>query len=517
MFNQPVHILRQFKKGLAILLLIGLIGELLFFPTLANLYGCIMAVVSFLIFSYFLQEKYIRLFPFAFCMYLSMFMYRFLPLIATIAEGKPITYGFERPFETFVYEIILFSVSSLAFYFACEIPKKNIKNNIFQRVLLQCKFFETSPKTLWVMGIIGFLIRIYNFNSDAEYGDVGGKFLLGLDYLMYAPLCLIFPELLNMKYKNKKIVWLYLSLIFILNIASNSRQGIITPIATTALLFFLFLILNNIKITHYLSKAKIIILVIVLFSTLNLLSNISLAMLHNRNIRSKVSKLELFDKTVKTVFNSDLMNRLKAIKNKENGNQFITYQQGWTEMYVDNFMLSRYANMRITDETLYYAEKKGYNNLQMKTALLESIIILLPTPVLRFLGIYFDKTKKEFSRGDLLYGSGYGGYRVTSHVADGLASFGYWYFPLQFASFYLVFILLNSYVFISSNKILYAPFAIMSMFSFLGMFRNAQGMLGELSFILRGYLQGLITYLLIYYIIRFVLRFFKIDSTSIKI
>ncbi|WP_300021504.1 hypothetical protein [uncultured Maribacter sp.] len=502
MFNQPIHILRQFKKGLGILLLIGLIGELLFFPTLANLYGCIMAVVSFLIFSYFLREKYIRLFPFAFCMYLSMFMYRFLPLIATIAEGKPITYGFERPFETFLYEIILFSISSLAFYFACQTPEKN---NLIQKNLNKLKFFETTPTILWVMGILGILIRIYNFNSNAEYGDVGGKFLVGLNYLMYAPLCLIFPSLLNLKYKNQKIVWFYLSVIFVLNIASNSRQGIITPIAIAALLFFLFLILNNIKVTQYLSKIKILALCIAVFTILNLLSNISLAMLHNRNIRSKVTKLELFQKTIETVRDDNLMKRLKARKDKQEGNQFINYHQGWTEMYVDNFMLARYANMRITDETLYYAEKKGYGNKQMQIGFTESLLTLLPTPFLHFFNFHIDKTKKEFSRGDLLYGSGYGHYRVTSHVGDGLATFGFWYFPLQLLIFFVVFKLLNSYVYFHSSAVIYAPFSLMNIFNFLGMFRNAQGVFSDFSFILRGYLQGIVTYLIIFHIIKLAL------------
>ncbi|MBD0850777.1 glycosyltransferase family 1 protein [Maribacter arenosus] len=57
-----------------------------------------MAIIAYWVFSYFLKEKYIRLYPFAFLMYLSMFMYRYLPLIATLAERKPITYGFERPY-----------------------------------------------------------------------------------------------------------------------------------------------------------------------------------------------------------------------------------------------------------------------------------------------------------------------------------------------------------------------------------------------------------------------------------
>lgn len=41
----------------------------------------------------------------------------------------------------------------------------------------------------------------------------------------------------------------------------------------------------------------------------------------------------------------------------------------------------------------------------------------------------------------------------------------------------------------------------MNVFTFLGMFRNAQGIYGDLSYLLRGFLEGIITYLIIYYLI----------------
>ncbi|MDE3741476.1 hypothetical protein [Maribacter polysaccharolyticus] len=505
MGRSPIHVLRQIKNALKVLLILGVVCEILFFPTLPNLYGCMMALIAYWVFSFFLKEKYLRIFPFAFFLYLSMFMYRYLPLIATLAEGKPITFGFERPYETFLYETILFLLSSLAFYLACQKSIRNPKNNLIQKSLFRLRFFETTPAILWGMGMLGLLVRIHNFSATVEYGDVGGKFLSGLNYLMYAPLCLIFPSLLQMKYTNKKSVWIYTVCIFILNIASNSRQSIITPIGVLAILFLLYLISNNLRVTDYLSRTKIVLLGLSLFFLLNLLSNISLAMLHTRKIKADISKMELFQKTIATVGDETLMSQLKAAKDKEEGNQFISYQQGWTEQYIDNFMLARYANMRITDQTLYYAEKKGYANAQMRNEFVGRIIALFPTPILRFFGIFFDKGSIEYSRGDLLYGSGFGGYRITSHVGDGLATFGLWYFPIQFLAFFGVFKLLNCFVYYGRKGIRYAPFALMGVFGFLGMFRNAQGMIADIGYILRGFLQGVATYVIIFYCVRFAL------------
>ncbi|MBT9187523.1 hypothetical protein [Zobellia russellii] len=519
MSKENVHILKQLKRGMLIALVLAVVGEMIFFPSLANFYGCVMAVIAYGVFTYFLKEAYIRYYPFAFLMYLSMFMYRFLPLLATIVEGKPITFGFERPYETFLYEILLFLVSSLAFYLACRNPEKILKkkNNFIQLSLKKVGFFETTPPILWGMGVIGFVIRIYNFSAgDVEYGDVGGKFLLGLDYLMYAPLCLFFPSLLKLKYENQKALFIYAALIFIINIASNSRESIITPIATVFILFFLFLVLNNLKLTSYISPAKMLFSGIFLLLALSLLSNVSLAMLHTRNVRDDIDKLELFQKTIETVQDEALMERIKATRERKRG-KLTTYQQGWTEYYVNNFMLARYANMRITDETIYYAEKKGYADKGMQELFKENILAIFPTPLLSLFGVNIDKSKLEFSRGDFLLGpSAHGGYRVTSHIGDGLATFSFWYFPLQFLTYYLIFILINSLIFYTKKGVIYAPFAIMKIFLYLGMFRNANGITNDISYIIRIFLQGIVTYLIIFYSVRFIVRFLNFNDVKAK-
>ncbi|WP_282164935.1 hypothetical protein [Cellulophaga baltica] len=509
MNNNKIHILRQAKKVLGATLILAFIGEMIFFPTLPNFYGCLMAVISFAVFIYFLQEKYITYYPFAFFMYLSMFMYRFLPLIATIVEGKPITYGFERAYETFVYEIILFLISSLAFYLACRPKEIFKKNGAIQSLLNELKFFDITPSIIWGMGVTGLVIRLYNFsNGDVEYGDVSGKFLLGLDYLMYSPLILFFPSLANLKYNKNRIVWIYATLIFIINIASNSRRQIIIPIGILALLFILYLVINNLKITDFISPLKLSFLLIFTIIIIKFLSTISLAMLYTRKIRADVDKLELFQETINVVRNKELMTRLSDSKDQISNN-LTKYQEGWTEEYVDNFMLARYANMRITDETLYYAEKRGYANRQMQESFFNKFTGTFPSPILNFFGIHINKEDLEYSRGDILYGSGFGNYRVTSHVGDGLATFNYWYFPFQFIVNIIIFYLLNCFVFFSNKSVKYAPFALMNVFTFLGMFRNAGGILIDLNYIIRGYIQGIITYFIIFIIIKKTLLLFN--------
>ncbi|MDF4201872.1 hypothetical protein PXD56_02825 [Maribacter sp. SA7] len=509
------HSIRQINLVLKVILVIGVVGELIFFPSIPNFFGCVMAVISYMVFSYFFKAVYIKLFPFAFLMYLSMFMYRFLPLIATLVEGKPITYGFERPYQTFIGETILFLISSMAFYFACNPNKAVFKNNIIQKTLKKVNFYEINPPIIWAMGLIGFVIKVYNLSrGGVEYGDVSGKFLIGLEYLMFAPICLLFPDLIKVKYKQTKLVWVYTILVITLNVASNKRHLIITPFGTMGLLFFLHVIIKNINLTKLVSPLKFILGCILIYFTLNFLTNLSTAMLHTREVmlydaeqRNNADKLKAFEKTIEILQDKSLMNRLKLKRQKKQYNPLTNYHQAWSEEYVDNFMLERYANMRITDETLYLAEKKGFASNQMINYFSIGMIGLIPSPILSFLGIEFNKSLYEFSRGDLLSGRSLGGYRVTSHVGDGLATFGYWYFPFQAFVFFIVFKLLNTFILFSKSGIKYAPLAIMSIFNFLGLFTNANGISSDLSYILRGYLQDIVTYLII---LLFVITAYKI-------
>lgn len=515
MLKEQNHTIRQIKTLLIAVLVLAVIGEMIFFPSTANMFGCIMAIIALFIFLFFFNEKFIRLYPFVFCIYLSMFMYRYLPLIATLIENKPITFGFESPFETFFYEIVLFLVSSLAVYLACPTHVQKTKNNFIKEGLYKLKFFEITPAILWGMGFLGLLSMLYNISKgDAQIGDTIGRFIAGLNYLMFAPVCLFFPFLLKIKYTNTKYVFLYTAFIILINLASNKRHLIITPIGTIGILFIFHLIFKNIRITQIITPVKIVFIGAIVYLGINLLNTVSTAMLYTRQtllyteeLRDSADKMETFAFTLETLQNEQLMKQLKESKNENiYGTYTPTYAQGWTEQYVSNFLLSRYANMRITDQTIYYAHKRGFANMAMQESLLNSILYLLPSPVLNFLNIQLDKTEMDYSRGDFLHGTGYGNYVVTSHVGDGLATFGHWYFLVQFVVYFIMFKAINCFTYYTTNGFLYAPFAVMDVFGFLGKFRNAQGIFSDLGFLFRGFFQIIVTYLIIYHVIRYILK-----------
>ena len=255
------------------------------------------------------------------------------------------------------------------------------------------------------------------------------------------------------------------------------------------------------------SPAKILFMGIITYIGINILSDFSTAMLYNRSIRSDVNKKELLNRTLETYKNKELMNKLNQINQLEKAQPLLSYKYGWDETYVDNFMLNRYCNIRITDQTLYYALNTTDDNNRMKKNFIDNLISLLPTPILERLDIDLNKQDIRHSRGDLLYAIGthsniFPGFRVTSHVADGLMTFGLLYFPIQFIIFLCIFKLQNALVFYTRKKYIYSIFGLICFFTFFGLFRNANGCSGDTMYLLRGFWQSLILFGSLSYIIR---------------
>lgn len=503
------------RKCLDTILLFAIVGEMVFFPSLANVAGCIMTTIVWLIYrAFFLKHKIIIHHPFGSLAFLSIFLARFIPLPATLIEGKPITYGFENPYETFLFETLAFMVISTAFYAA--INKSEGKNNVIRRTLYRIGFFKTDARTLWVLGLIGLVARIQNLRNanEVEFGDAGSKFLDGFLYLQYAPIVMLFPTLSGISLDKKKnnFVIFYAVFTFILSLAANSRQQMLYPIFTILLLFLIYLIKENISVFKFISPIKLILYSLLIVFGLSFLQNISLAMLANRNIRGEISRSELFDKTLETMQNEELMNSLRAAS-VEGNEDVISYNKGWDESYLNNFMLNRYGNMRVVDRTIHYGNIVGHGNKKMQDSYFTKAIAVYPLPVLSALGIKVNKENLMYSPGDMLYylvtgsSNALGGFRVTSLIGDGLATFGLWCFPILFVLLFFAFRLMDSFVFYMNNTIIYSTLGLINVFGFLGMFRYSIGFNTPTGYILRGFWQQCFMFWLVVVVVKTVTSF----------
>ena len=489
--NNYMSIISVIKNGGYLLLTLCVIGELMFYFSLPNVCGCIMSIFSWWIFTnLFLKRDVILSHPFSWMFYLSMVLYRYLPLIATFFDGKPITYGFENPYYTIFGEMLLFTVQSLAFYIVCYGKQNGFRT--LQRLMAKMDLYTSfQSRTIWIMGAIGLLAMVFNLISGgAEYGDVGGKFLAPLSAMKNVPLIMLFPSLYKVSGNrpSKKILLLYLIFLEITSMAGNSREALVHPIGICIMLSFLSFLKTNTNCKKYIFTWKFPVFVFAFIGTVKVFNMASDAMIQNRNVRDEVSAIVLLQKQIDAMDNS-------AIEDKKT--KMISYSEGWDETYVDNFLLNRYCNMRITDETLYYAMKlKGwdsYGNKQMRDMFLDRLLANFPTPVLKFMSINIDKSKMAFSEGDYVYSVAnnaplFIGYRVASHLALGIACFGLLYFPIQFVLLLLSFYLLDTLVY-KKNGLFFSIAGLVVIFELVGRFRNANGCVGDAGYLMRGFWQ----------------------------
>ena len=479
--------------------------EMLVWPSINNFFGCIMTLIAWQIFSKIgLNENVIREHTFAWLVFLSMSLYRILPLIATMLEGRSIGYNFVLPLSTYCGETLLYLVSALAFYLA--VKRKNPLSHL-KNLLFHLGFYEHANKTtLWLIGWIGLIINIYTTINYIEYGDVIGKILVGFTFLQYAPILIFFPRLLGDYTSNKIVVFnkscvLYLLLLVLSSLPTNSREAMLEPIGTFALLLFLSYINTPKDIRYSINKKYICLGFFAAIFMIPIINDISLAMLYNRQFRTDTNRAELFIKTIDTMQDNAKMEELRylkekreisAVKNKSSKN--------WSETYVSNFILNRYCNLKVADNTLYHAKKVGFSNKQMFDDFWLELVALLPTPILKFFSVEYDKNVR-YSRGDKLKALSYNRHPtssklITSHLADGLLTFGYWYFPIELLMFYLRFLFLDTFLIKGNGKIFYSVYGLISIFYFLAVARHGPGCCDSLGYIIRGYWQDVILFII---------------------
>ena len=497
--------MESIKRYGNVIIFICVIIEMLIWPSINNLFGCLMTIISWFIFSRIgLNKQVAKEHIFAWLVFVSMSLYRILPLIATMLEGHSIGYNFILPLSTYCGETLLYLISALAFYLAinCKNPLSFLK-----KILFQCGFYDRANKTtLWMMGILGFILQIYTTVNYIEYGNVIGKTLIGFTFFQYAPILLFFPNLMGNNNSNKIIVInkacvFYIALLVISSFATNSREVMLEPIGTFAILFLLSYINTSHNISHVINSKYIIIVILAVSFVIPIINNISLAMLYNRQFRKDTNRAELFVKTIETLSDKKKMEELHFLKEKRDMNeQNNTTSKTWSETYLRNFVFNRYCNLKVADNTLYHAKKVGFANKQMFDDFWLEIAALMPTPVLKFLNIDYDKNVR-YSRGDKLKAMStnkhpFSSKLITSHLADGLLTFGYWYFPIEFLLFFVRFLFMDTFLLRYKGKIYYSVFGLICIFSFLALARHGGGCCDSLKYLIRGYWQDVILFII---------------------
>jgi len=432
------------------------------------------------------------------------------PLFGTLVDGNPISFNLIFPIRTFLLQLLLFCCVSLVFYLYIKQP---YRNNVLRVGLYRFGFFNVKKSFLWFSGFVGIVVQLLS-HSHAAYGDVVAKFLVGVTFCQYFPIIMLFPSLLNIHITNKekKYLIVYIIFVFLISLTYNSRTLIITPICLVALLFFLYLSYDKIYLFKKINITSFVVLCLVSAFFIKILSNISDAMLSVRGeVRGATLKGERMSRIdVLFLTMSNYSDDEKDVEEDAINTQ-IDYTDGWSEQYMSNFMFNRFGNMLVVDETLYYVDKVGYGNDMIFDSFINRVLCLFPTPFLELCKINIDKRDFEYSSGDILYllgsktkGFALGTYRVTSLVADGLATFGYVSFPIIMVLLYISFYLLDSFTLQVNGKFYYSCLGLVNVFDFFGIFRNSIGIYSIIAFILRTYWEICFVYFCVWLFYKFV-------------
>lgn len=505
-----------------VLLLVAFIGsglECIFFFSLENMAGCIMTIICTVIFTqFYLKEGTVLMHPFPFMMFLAMFLYRFLPLPCTLLERKPISYGMEMPYMTFLLETMVFLVGCASFSI---VKRKPVYTYGLRKWLntFGCYGYLTS-ETIWSFGFVGTCCTILSYIRSGSAGALTSIISAFCEF-RYMPILLFFPCLYKEGYDkeaengidfSKWGAWAYLMFITLLNLGSNSRYALVTPFGIFALLFLMVAVKERVRTTEILKPGRLVVIILVISFSISFLQDVSDSMISVRNLRTNVSKTELIQYTIENAFSSVTDGLVEEDKTVE------TYRNGWTEDYIDNAMLNRFANIRITDETLYYSSLLDQQSIsEIREDFYNRIICILPSPILNIVAPNANKTiTNSTSRGDILryyagFGNSYtlGNLIVISHVADGLVQFDFFYFVIQWLLWIIVFNLLDTFSTSKNGEMVYSAWGLMSVFTFLGMFRNANGCFGDVGYILREYWQSAFIFCLAFLISKLIGSLFR--------
>lgn len=500
------------KKTLTLGLIICIAFEFILHFSAENIYGCIILFYCWtLVSTTVIKREYMLKFTIPFLMLFSYAVCFFiLPLLVTLIEGKPLSFRFKVPYITFTNLAINCSTIVAAFH----VSRRLYRQGFLSRIWKSWKYFKAPTDIqIWTFGFIGLfalfadLFRKGTESQLAENLNFWGQLNHALIAFSIVPIALLFPQFYkgkDCKVENKIKIWIYLSCLTILAIASTVRQLLVTGVVTYCILYILDIIRNNKKM---ISSRMLLFAFLGVYLVTGPLADIATAMALQRTASKSQSFEQTFSNTLDLISDKEKLHYIYNITASNNSDNQGNNMTGWSEYYVDNIIMDRLCNLRVQDLTLDYATHLGYNNHKMHKYMENFFIYLVPTPLLNALGYTNNKFEYAYTPGDMIsteilsYKNQYKGYRIAGDSGIGLYWLGYTYYIFAFIIYILVFYFLSSLIMTKNTYIMPIPVMI-TVIDYFWYFNNSTGILRSLKFLLRTGLQGIIIYILLFAIIR---------------
>jgi hypothetical protein len=444
---------------------------------------------------------------------LAMFHY-VLPIPLTLIELKPVTYNMQVPIHTFTHHLLFVSILVLTHKIYTSLTRKK-GHNFFRTILKKTSFYKSlSPKEIMLISCISLLSTFYIFFVFGQWQrDTSERtpilYLANfLSKYIWLPIILLFPDVyssIGLKKSSKKLrttILLYSTILFVITVASNNRSIMFSGILMVASIYLVGLFFNYYKINDLIKSKKIIFVIVAIVLFTGPLVNFGYAMVIVRKFRTNLEATELLKETVKVYQNKDLISQFKDDKSNNKDTHYAFVE--WDETYIDNIIINRFVNLKISDNCLFYAKEMGYQNPEMIQLFKYQLIGTLPNLILKIFNIEAALKAKgtEGSIGDMLYSvaihndSSVGSAVISAMPGVGMAIFGYWYFLITIPIFLIIFLMFDSFALVGKKVHFSIYFYVMIVVVF-NYFNDRHVFISEIKFILRSFPEGIISYLLV--------------------
>jgi hypothetical protein len=503
-----------------VILIIAALIQSTFYYSPENLFAVACSLIGWFLTDYYIFTAYILYrFTFSTIIILGFSLTQFcLPLIFTLAEGKPITFNLDLPNEVFTHSLLAVIVIIIAHgIYRSTQRSNNLLRDQMQTMFKKAHMFTPpSDAQLWIIGFIGLIGMIGTFLTSTKFGVTDAergfapKVFQALIPFSYAPYFLYLKELFGKKTHITKRSLLLLAgftvLIFIVGIGGNQRSLIVKGLVSMGLAYGLGLLLGKFSVRFFTPK-NIILAGLGLWLLIGPVSDLGTAMVVVRSERTDLTRKELIAKTLAAYKDKKLLSDYK---------KDALASAVYDEYYFDDIFLARFCNLKFNDEGLIQYHMVGPQDHQMKKISIDKIWASFPQPMLSALNVKLDKEYLiSASFGDFLYDqaggqNALGGFRTGQFASTGMAAFGWWYLAILGVGMIPIFFLLDLLVVFRLTNVSGQSFdnslslagltAITSFFQFLSLGSTSESVVNIPIFLLRGLPQMLLLYWLVFYI-----------------
>ena len=432
------------------------------------------------------------------------------PLLFTALEGNSITYNLVVPAITFGHSLATSFICVIAHYFYRNFLFYQQVRKYIQGWLIRLDVFRPlRPFQIIFMSSIGiFALAVSSWFGDAFADQVVLiKFVEGFQFLSILPAIFLLDPLIGGegRFSSKSSIkplsffLFFLFLVFVVSIGRNSRGSFVLPIACLFIGIAFQWLYGFIRIRRVSFFAFLLSVIFLL----PILTDLASAMVMVRGLRSDISPSKLVSKTIEQLKDRQEIQEFREASAK------LGLLSNWSENYVSNLFLARFANAKFPDNSLYYATQiDSLNASRFTTFQFWRVVSLLPKPILSLFGVP-EGVKNKVTRasiGDMHFflASGYkfalGGFRTGHLFGSGMTSFGYGYLLLLGFSLLLIFPLVDSYATLASNFSIATPvfsaLAVTQLISWFT-FSNSESVIDLLSYVIRDFIQPILLFIII--------------------